>query len=102
MAIDESYCWTDRNPKGPADEPVQLVCPDGTTAGVTLRTTVTGWGAYLDAKREHLDKEILSGLSKYYWLVCHENMKEFIIHLLFVLRELIIIYSKTLLRGHKG
>ena len=58
------YHWTDRNPKGPASEPVELVNPDGTLAGVTLKTLKNAWGAYLDKERNNIEKLILERLNK--------------------------------------
>ncbi len=57
------FYWTRPNPKGPAAEPVELVNPDGTLAGVTLRTLENAWGAYLDADRKKTERRIIEALN---------------------------------------
>ncbi len=53
------YYWSNRNPKGIANEPVELIRPDGTLAGVTLRTLQNGWGSYLESDRQGFEELIL-------------------------------------------
>lgn len=55
--------WTERNPKGCATEPVELVRPDGTLAGVQLRTLINGWGQYQDKDRLDMENRILNLLN---------------------------------------
>ncbi len=51
--------WTQPNPKGPASEPVELIRPDGTLAGVTLRTLENAWGQYQESTRIDIEKRLI-------------------------------------------
>lgn len=53
------WYWTMPNPKGPASKPVELVRPNGTLAGVTLRTLENAWGQFQDSDRIQIEKRIL-------------------------------------------
>ena len=57
------FYWTTVNPKGPAESRVELVEPDGTLAGVSLRTLQNGWGQFCDRKRETIEQRILRALN---------------------------------------
>lgn len=57
------YRWSDYNPRADAADVRQLICPDGTLAGVTIRTLRNGWGAYCDTKRADLAQRILEALN---------------------------------------
>jgi hypothetical protein len=57
------YRWTEYNPKTDAEDRRELVCPDGTLAGVTIRTLKNGWGRYNDRKRADLAQRILEALN---------------------------------------
>lgn len=57
------YRWSDYNPKTSAEDRRELICPDGTLAGVTIRTLVNGWGQYRDGQRAHLAQRILETLN---------------------------------------
>jgi hypothetical protein len=58
------FYWTKANPKGPASEPVELVAPDGTLAGITLRTLETAWGQFCERSRADIEKRIISLLNE--------------------------------------
>ena len=55
--------FTEQNLKDDAQGFVELVCPDGTLAGVQLRTLVNGWGQYQDSKRKHIEELLLQLLN---------------------------------------
>lgn len=55
--------WTKAIPNGPASDPVELVMPDGTLAGVQLRTLQTAWGQYNDKRRAEVQQHLLNLLN---------------------------------------
>lgn len=57
------YRWSDYNPKSEASDVRELICPDGTLAGVTIRTLVNGWGQYQNRKRADMAQRILEALN---------------------------------------
>jgi hypothetical protein len=63
MTTENKWHWTEYNPKSAAEDRRELICPDGTLAGVTIRTLVNGWGQYGDSKRADLAKRILDALN---------------------------------------
>jgi hypothetical protein len=56
--------FTEYNPKAGAEDRRELVCPDGTLSGITIRTLVNGWGQYEDRKRADLAKRLLDMFNK--------------------------------------
>lgn len=57
------YRWTEYNPKTDAEDRRELICPDGTLAGVTIRTLKNAWGNYNNRKRADLAQRILEALN---------------------------------------
>lgn len=57
------FKWSERNPKGPATEPVELVDGKGRLTGISLRTLINGWGGFQEPDRKDVEESVLQLLN---------------------------------------
>ena len=58
------YYWSPPALNASATEPVELITPEGTLTGVTVRTLINAWGGYQDAKRHEIQDRILAHFNR--------------------------------------